>query len=76
VRAGLKTLWGPLVCTISYLKIFEAGPSFEKSIIMAFNEASIYDFISPNTTWQRHLERSVANVWKLIQKIELNLKDI
>ena len=43
---------------------------------MAFNEASIYDFISPNTTWQRHLERSVANVWKLIQKIELNLEDI
>ena len=48
--------------TTGYLQIFKTGYFFHRSIAITINETTVYDFISPNKSCQRHLETRSANV--------------
>jgi len=45
----------------------------ERSIAMVFNETTMYDFILPSKTCQRHLEARAANVLNLVQSFQKKL---
>jgi len=40
---------------------------FHRSIAITTNETTVYDFITPNKTCERHLETRSANVWNLVR---------
>ena len=55
-----------IIYTIGSRRASKQGISFQKSIVMVFNETT-NDFIQSSKACQYHLESRAANVWDLVQ---------